>query len=82
MRRTARTARKRHHCDGIGGEPCGGIKPGDRYVESVAPPDWDGLGNLGWWRLRFCAEHAQQYPDVAATLGVPSQGCVIISSRQ
>ena len=58
-------ARKRHPCDGFG---CDGIRAGDLYVECVAPPGWDDLGNTGWWRLRYCVKHAQQYDTPRAAL--------------
>lgn len=52
IRRTVRTARRSRICDGCGNA----IVTGEQYVEYVASPDHDDLGNTSWWRLTDCAE--------------------------
>lgn len=56
-RTTARTARKPHRCM----TALCHIHPGDRYLEMVASPDHDDLGNLGWMRSAECANCAHRY---------------------
>jgi hypothetical protein len=69
VRDTVRRARKYHHCDGEGyPDGCARIEPGSVYVESVCPPNWDDLGNTGWWKLRHCVTCAQQYDGPRAAL--------------
>lgn len=62
IRTTARTARKRRSCESCRGP----IRPGDRYLEHVASPDHDDLGNTGWWRSPECAGCATRYGRAAA----------------
>jgi hypothetical protein len=59
-RTTARRARTPRRCADVDHkQPC--IRPGDVYLEHVASPDHDGLGNTGWWRLPECAADARRY---------------------
>lgn len=52
----ARTANKTHYCD------CGKvIMPGDRYIDMVASPDHEDLGNTHWWRIKECSVCATRY---------------------
>jgi hypothetical protein len=60
MRSQTRTARKTHRCNRCPAR----IRPGERYLEHVASPNHDGLGNTGWWRITECA-------DCADTCGRP-----------
>lgn len=65
-----RTARKTYRCDG---DPypagCAGpIRPGDRHVIAKATPYHDGLGNQGWWTLRYCLICAEDYDQTKAAL--------------
>jgi hypothetical protein len=65
IRTTPRTAASIKRCD------CGrAILPGDRYLEAVASPHHDDLGNPSWWRITECAECAHRHGhSVAATAG-------------
>ncbi|WP_410652086.1 hypothetical protein [Amycolatopsis sp. cmx-4-54] len=56
IRTTARRARK-HHTHPY----CCVIKPGEVYLEHVAAPDDNDLGNTHWWRLPECAADARRY---------------------
>lgn len=56
----ARTARKPHTCSRCHTQ----IRPGTRYLSTVASPNHDDLGNTGWWRIAECAA-------CAATCGRP-----------
>lgn len=50
IRNTERRSRKFRRCD-----RCKvAIQIGDRYLECVASPDHDDLGNTDWWRLAEC----------------------------
>ena len=56
IRTTVRTSRRQRMCG------CGTvIRPGDRYLEHVASPNHDVLGNAGWWRLAECMSCAERY---------------------
>ena len=56
IRTTERTSRKARRCD------CGNvILPGDRYMEHVAAPGAEDLGNTRWWRIAECGECAVRY---------------------
>jgi len=57
IRTTIRRSAKDRGCDGCW--PQGGrsrIRKGDLYIEEVATPNHDDLGNLHWWRLAICAQ--------------------------
>jgi hypothetical protein len=56
-RTTPRKARRLRRCDGCKGQ----IIPGSRYLEHVASPDHEDLGNVTWWRLAECGECAERY---------------------
>lgn len=53
IRSTTRRSRRLRHCTSRSPD-CTGIAPGDRYVEMVASPNHDDLGNTHWWRLDEC----------------------------
>jgi uroporphyrinogen-III decarboxylase len=53
----ARTARVQHVCDGCRRF----IEEGERYLEHVAAPGHDLLGNTHWWRTAECADCATRY---------------------
>jgi hypothetical protein len=56
IRTTSRTARKRRACD------CGhSIVPGEPYLEHVASPHHQDLGNEHWWRLAECQACATRH---------------------
>lgn len=59
-RTTRRRARIRRRCD-MCPTPWRWIEPGDQYLEYVASPDHDDLGNLRWVRLAECAGCATAY---------------------
>lgn len=48
----ARTARKRHRCEGER-STCDFIEQGARYIEMKLPPGSD-VGNVDWWRIKVC----------------------------
>lgn len=51
-----RRSRKQRRCG------CGKrIEKGDRYLEQVASPHHDDLGNPHWWRLAECEDCARRY---------------------
>lgn len=56
IRVTARRARKSQLC----AHSCL-IWPGEVYLEHVAAPDHDGIGNTKWWRTVECATDARRY---------------------
>jgi len=61
IRSTLRVSRKLRHCG------CGNwIHPGDRYIEHVASPGHEDLGNLQWDRLPECSECATRYGRMSA----------------
>lgn len=49
-RTTPRTCRKARWCDTCNGP----IPAGHAYLEHVASPYHDDLGNVGWWRMDEC----------------------------
>lgn len=60
-RTTRRRARKAHRCG------CGNrIRPGELYLEHVASPQHEDLGNTRWWRLPECSECAERYGRAVA----------------
>lgn len=67
-----RTSRKLRRCDGFQPECSGPIEVGDTYVMAKAPPDHDGLGNQGWWVLRFCVPCAEFYNGTKEALAQAS----------
>jgi hypothetical protein len=53
-----RVARKRHPaCGGY----CPPIQPGDVYLEHIAFPGDEDIGNTRFWRARECATCATRY---------------------
>lgn len=57
IRVTKRVARKRHACTAC----THAILPGDSYLEHVASPYHDDLGNDHWWRLCECRDCGERY---------------------
>lgn len=57
IRTTLRTARKARNCDSC----LHRIRPGDLYLEHVASPDHDDLGNTRWRRSPECEDCAERY---------------------
>lgn len=62
-RTTVRKARKTHYCSRCHGR----IEPGTRYLEHVASPHHDDLGNEGWWRLAECIPCADLVRGITLT---------------
>ena len=56
MRTTLRRAHKIHRCEGCESF----IATGERYLEHVAAPNHDDLGNDHWWRLPECEACARR----------------------
>lgn len=52
-RKTIRRSRRLRYCENVGCQTRV-IAVGDRYLEAVASPDHDGLGNVKWWRITEC----------------------------
>lgn len=51
-----RRARKLWRCG------CGGvIFPGSKYLEQIATPSHEDLGNTHWWKIQECIECATRY---------------------
>jgi hypothetical protein len=63
QRMTVRKAKKVHYCSRCHAK----IEPGTRYLEHVASPDHDDLGNEGWWRLAECIPCADLVRGVTLT---------------
>lgn len=57
VRTTNRQSYRFRICDSCKGS----IKVGDRYLEHVASPEHEDLGNPRWWRSRECEECARRY---------------------
>lgn len=56
-RTTSRKARVGRACD----DCSAWIAPGEKYLEHVAAPDHNDLGNTHWWRIRECSRCAVRY---------------------
>lgn len=57
IRTVARVAAKPHSC----GSCDRYIETGTRYLEHVASPNHDYLGNIGWWHTAECFSCAVRY---------------------
>lgn len=68
MRQTLRRSRCFRRCD-VASCDCRPIQPGDQYVEHVASPQHDVLGNTKWWRSAECLGCATLYDRQALKEG-------------
>lgn len=58
IRTTVRRAKRAYPCET--GHPYCSIHRGEIYLEHVASPDHDGLGNDCWWTIRECEGCAKE----------------------